>query len=527
MSAEAQQPRIAKPAFALCLSQLRKWEAQMLAIHPHGALIERAGAALAQVATQMLQQLPAASANHLHLEVLGLAGPGHNGHDTLACLRRLQRSGWLCGPLQGLDPATLAALPGRLPAAGLVVDGWLGLGRTRALSAELTEAIAVLRAWRDAATDRRRILAVDLPTGLDPDRGVGDPVAVSANATLALLAPTRGLFSPTGRSYAGEVLAAPLVETPPESPGHRLLRTARDFDGLALARRAAHAHKGMLGELVLVGGAEGTEGAIALAAGGALALSPGKIHVVARSERLTLSAQVMRRTRGWLAQQVASLSPSRLVMGIGCGLGLDDGAEELLDLALQGSQDRVFDADALNLLARRKDGLKRITPGPGLPIAPRIVLTPHPLEAARLLGIGRNDVENDRHTAAQTLAAASGATVVLKGAGTLIASPEGACDILDLAGPALAQAGSGDVLSGVLCALLALHPSLPAQHLAAAAAYLHAEAARRWSVRTGQLAGLSMDTLSQEISRVFAELDAHPSPATDAALPAFNHPVDA
>jgi len=519
MAHEPLQRRIVKPGFALCLSQLRQWEAQMLAIHPHGALVERAGAALAQLATEMLQQLSRSSTTHAQLEVLGLAGPGYNGQDTHACLRRLQRCGWLCSTMDGLDPGTLAPLPGRLPAAGLVVDGWLGIGRSRALSAALTEAIAVLRAWRDAAPDRRRILAVDLPTGLDPDCGVGDPVAVSANATLALLAPTRGLFSPAGRMYAGEVFAAPLVEVPPKDQGHRLIRSAHDFDGLALAGRAAHAHKGMLGELVLVGGAEGTEGAIALAAGGALALSPGKVHVVARSERLSLSAQVMRRNREWLAQQAAHATPTRLVMGIGCGLGLDDGAEQLLDLVLEASRDRVFDADALNLLARRKDGLKRVKSDPGLPVAPRVVLTPHPLEAARLLGVERKDVENDRHAAAQTLAADSGATVVLKGAGTLIASPDGACDILDLAVPALAQAGSGDVLSGVLCALLALHPSLPAQRLAAAAAYLHAEAARRWSVRTGQLAGLLMDTLSQEISRVFAELNALPSPANAAALP--------
>jgi hydroxyethylthiazole kinase-like uncharacterized protein yjeF len=510
MTDEPLQPRIEKPGFALCLSQLRLWEAQMLATHPHGALVERAGAALAQLATQMLQQLSRSSATHVQLEVLGLAGPGHNGQDTRACLRRLQRSGWLCNIVEGLDAQTLAPLPEKLPAAGLVVDGWLGIGRNRALSAALTEAIAVLSAWRDAAPDRRRILAVDLPTGLDPDRGVGDPVAVSANATLALLAPTRGLFSPAGRMYAGEVFAAPLVEVVPEDPGHRLIRTARDFDGLALAGRAAHAHKGMLGELVLVGGAEGTEGAIALAAGGALALSPGKIHVVARSERLSLSPQMMRRTLAWLAQKAANATPARLVIGIGCGLGLDDEAEQILDLVLKGSQDRVFDADALNLLARRKDGLKRMKSGPGQPITSRVVLTPHPLEAARLLGVERKDVENNRHAAAQTLVADSGATVVLKGAGTLVASPDGACDILDLAAPALAQAGSGDVLSGVLCALLALHPSLPLQRLAAAAVYLHAEAARRWSVRTGQLAGLSMDTLSQEISRVFAELDAPP-----------------
>jgi hydroxyethylthiazole kinase-like uncharacterized protein yjeF len=219
---------------------------------------------------------------------------------------------------------------------------------------------------------------------------------------------------------------------------------------------------------------------------------------------------MMRRTLAWLAQKAANATPARLVIGIGCGLGLDDEAEQILDLVLKGSQDRVFDADALNLLARRKDGLKRMKSGPGQPITSRVVLTPHPLEAARLLGVERKDVENNRHAAAQTLVADSGATVVLKGAGTLVASPDGACDILDLAAPALAQAGSGDVLSGVLCALLALHPSLPLQRLAAAAVYLHAEAARRWSVRTGQLAGLSMDTLSQEISRVFAELDAPP-----------------
>ena len=489
----------------------------MLALHPPGALIDAAACALAQLAARMLQRLPARSSTPSKPAVLGLVGPGHNGEDTLGCLRRLSRNGWLCTSLQGLEPTTLGTLDSHLPDTGLVIDGWLGLGRNRPLSAALSAAIARLSVWRAASPESRQILAVDLPSGLDPDGGVGDPIAVAANTTLALLAPARGLFSPCGRAHAGKVFVAPLVGLRPRQLDHRLIRDPQAFRDLQLAKRPVHVHKGMLGEVVLVGGSKGTDGAIALAAAGALALSPGKVHVVSPSDRLRLPMQVMHRSLEWYQQQSGRTTsspaiPSRQVIGIGCGLGEDESAQNLLDRALESGQDLVLDADALNLLARNKALLKkrvfRHAQGAKSTIpTPRTVLTPHPLEAARLLDLSRDAVERDRHAAACALARQSEAVVLLKGAGTLIASPEGDCDIVDLAAPALAQAGSGDVLCGVVCALLALHPSLPAHRLAAAAALLHAEAARRWSQRTGQVAGLSMDTLAQEVSGVFAEFD--------------------
>ncbi|NCW19274.1 MAG: NAD(P)H-hydrate dehydratase, partial [Betaproteobacteria bacterium] len=270
----------------------------------------------------------------------------------------------------------------------------------------------------------------------------------------------------------------------------------------------------------IVGGARGMEGAVSLAVKGCLAIGVGKCFVLpleARSSFHTWPAQVMRCSPAGFAAVLAH--PQRQVIAIGCGLGAGARAIKYLRDALSSTLDLVIDADGLNLLASAPELMEQLrlslsassqsaasAEAIGLEHRRRVVLTPHPLEAARLLGVSRDAVENDRFAAIDALVSRSGCTVILKGAGSLVQSPLMQSLIIDCAAPALAQAGSGDFLCGMVAALLARHRGVEPQVLAAAAAWLHADGAARWSQSKRQSHALSFDALSEWISDSFAQL---------------------
>ncbi|MEZ5502510.1 MAG: NAD(P)H-hydrate dehydratase [Halioglobus sp.] len=348
---------------------------------------------------------------------------------------------------------------------GVIVDAMLGTGLGGEVRGEYAEAIAAVNA------SGLPVLAVDIPSGLCSDTGRVLGSAVRADLTVTFIGLKRGLFTLQAPDYVGAVqfsdLAVPAaVYTAVPAQCHRL-----ELDLLleCLPTRPATAHKGLFGTVLVVGGDYGFAGAAAMAAEAALRCGAGLVQVATRPEHV---AALVARTpevmpRG--VQSGAEFAPmvdAADVLVLGPGLGQSPWAVALLQLAIASGKPLVMDADALNLWAAGTLG--------ELEPAGNRVMTPHPGEAARLLGSNSADVQADRFAAARALQQRYGGVVVLKGNGSLITA--GAEILLsDYGNPGMASGGMGDVLSGVIGALLAQH--LAPLEAAALGVCLHGAAA--------------------------------------------------
>jgi len=456
----------------------RMAESLALAQHPPGALMARAGLAVAQLAMAL-----APHARVVHV----FAGPGNNGGDGLVAARHLHGAGvQVLVTLLG-DPARLptdaAAALRHATAAGvalrrwtgttdaltvpceLAIDALLGLGAARAVTGDLADAITAINQCG------ARVLAVDIPSGLNPDTGaaLGGPL-VRAHSTLSLLTLKPGCFTAEGRDHAGQVWLDSLGVA---AGGATAFLTGTPQ---AVARRHA-AHKGSHGDVAVIGGAHGMLGAAWLAARAALAAGAGRVFVSLLDEQAAqVDAQrpeLMARPHGWRSAP-GVLDKTTVV----CGCGAGDSLAEVLPPLLAHAARLVLDADALNTIALE----------PGLLSALRAraargratVLTPHPLEAARLLGCSVAQVQHDRVAAAVALAERCGTTVVLKGSGSVVASVGALPCINPTGNGALATAGTGDVLAGWIGGLWAQPDAPGAQEVAAAAVWHHGRAADRF-----------------------------------------------
>lgn len=382
-------------------------------------------------------------------------GPGNNGGDGLVMASCLHRNGVRVsvthlpgsGPMpsdarRALDEAIAAGVPfGPPPSAHQVegaVDALLGLGQDRPASGALAGLVMALHQCQVP------ILSLDVPTGLDADSGValGDAV-VRAQLTLSMLTLKPGLFTGVGRDLAGEIwwstLGADLSSAHPDA----YLLGAAQAD--ALPGRAHAGHKGAFGDVWVLGGAAGMQGAARLAARAALAAGAGRVYLatLADGAGAGLPSALMVRDAATLQQPVL-LSSVTVVAGCGGGPAI---ASEL-PAPIRHAARLLLDADALNAVAA-EPGLARALESRGRAGRPT-VLTPHPLEAARLLGSTVAGVQADRLAAARALAARFSAVVVLKGSGSVIATPSGTPWINASGNARLSSAGTGDVLAGWL-----------------------------------------------------------------------------
>ena len=421
--------------------------------HADLPLMERAGLAAAEVARQM--------AGERGGRIVVLAGPGNNGGDAFVAARWLMS--WfhdvqvvfpVDAPSLPRDAAaawqafvaaggtTKAAVDGPSPA--LIVDGLFGVGLSRPIGG----ACAALIEW--ANSTGAPILSLDVPSGLDANTGTAQTPAIRATATATFIALKPGLLTADGPDHCGTISIHSLgLEMPTGYRGHRL-----EWPSLAatlpivLARRSRNVNKGTFGTLGILGGTEGMGGALILAGRAAMRTGAGKVwlgFLMADPPKIDASMpELMLRHAG----PVLDAKLDALV--VGPGLGTSDAARSLLLRALALSIPIALDADALNLIAR-DPALLGATKSR---IAPTLA-TPHPGEAARVLGIDIDTVQRDRMHAARELARSLSANVVLKGVGSVLAHPDETWDINASGGPALATAGSGDVLSGLLGALLA------------------------------------------------------------------------
>ncbi|WP_318190943.1 NAD(P)H-hydrate dehydratase [Marinihelvus fidelis] len=374
---------------------------------------------------------------------------------------------------------------GELPAADLVIDALLGTGLARVVEGQWATAIKAINNHR-AAT-----VSVDVPSGLGADTGHIHGVSVSADVTVTLVGMKRGLLTADGPDCAGKVVFDTLKV--PDTiydalDGDRAVgrRMDRADIGRLLPRRRLNSHKGLFGHVVVVGGNRGMSGAARLAGEAALRAGAGRVTVathpvhahwlnLARPELMTLAVEG--------GDDVPPQPSDSDVIALGPGLGKDGWARSLVPECLGRTTALVVDADGLNLLAALRDSM-------AWPRKGEWVITPHPAEAARLLGQSTAVVQADRFAAAATLAEQYGAVVVLKGCGTVVAAPDGRWSLCALGNPGMATAGAGDVLTGVVAAMLA--QGLPAYDAACAAVVAHA-AAGDVAARNGQVGRLALD----------------------------------
>ena len=430
----------------LAVAALREVERR----HAHAPLMERAGVAAADIAQAML----AARAGR----VIVLAGPGNNGGDALACARRLRERGvdvvvvardgqvWHgeAAKARAALAATDVAIVGNPPpdTPSLIVDGLFGIGLSRAPAVPWST-------WIDWANATRvPILALDVPSGLDAATGVAHAPVIVAAATATFIGLTPGLLTNDGPDCCGEISVHSLgIDDLPRTGVRLEWRALRSQLPGVLARRVRKSHKGTFGRACVVGGAEGLVGAALLAGRAALRLGAGRVVVglAARNPPLVdwLSPELMLR-------EANALGSDHDAWIVGPGLGTGERAQALLEKAAAIDAPLVVDADALNAIATRAELVELISQR----AAPTLA-TPHPAEAARLLGCTTPDVQADRVAAATRLASMLNAQVVLKGSGSIVARPDGTFDVNASGNPALSTAGSGDVLAGMLGALLA------------------------------------------------------------------------
>ncbi len=448
------------------------------AAHASEPLMQRAGGAAAAWAAELSIQR--------ELPVLVLAGPGNNGGDAFEAARLLRERFFDTYVVFAGDPGKLppdaAATHQRFIAAGgttcnaipadgqwsLIVDGLFGIGLARAPAGTYAELIET--ANRLAERDACPLLALDCPSGLNADSGQAFQPCIRASHTLTFIAAKPGLLTAAGPDHCGEIRVARLDLAPESevpSDGRRVSRT--DFAPYLRPRRL-DSHKGSYGSAGILGGAQSMVGAAFLAGRAALKLGAGRVYLGLLDPQppacdLQQPELMLRRPASlWQADLTA----------LACGPGLGSSLEgiELLETAIAGELPLLLDADALNLVAS-EGNLQVALASRGNPA----ILTPHPAEAARLLDCGTAEVQSDRIAAAQEVAERYRCHVTLKGCGTVIAAVDGRWWINSTGNPGMATAGMGDVLSGLVVALLAQGwPAIPAL---LAGVHLHGAAADR------------------------------------------------
>lgn len=491
---------------------LRRIESEAARTLPPHSLMQRAGSAVAR--------LTQACYPHAR-RVVVLAGAGNNGGDGLVAATQLHQAGrdvlvlacgaetlnewrsrlpadaaWAWAQAQTAEVRCALDDHGTLPEADLYIDALLGLGLRGPMRAQMAEIIRRLNAQRGAP-----VLSVDLPSGLDADTGTAIDVCVRATLTLSLLGLKPGLCTGPASSLCGTLWHDDLgVNAATHHPQVAIDATwlGADLIRPLLPDLTQSAHKGRRGDVAVIGGAAGMTGAALLAAHAAAKLGAGRVFVGLLDHQAPavdlLAPELMLRAPAALLDAQGD----RTCLLVGPGAGCDDTARTYLAQALVQPFPLVLDADALNLLAAT-DSLQTLLRQRN-PIT--TLLTPHPLEAARLLGSSVQVVESDRLSAARTLAQRFACWIVLKGHGTLIVSPQQTAWINATGNGLLATAGSGDVLAGSTAALLAATGQASS---VLAAVWLHGQAATHYAHAHGPC-GLTAATLPSWMAASWADL---------------------
>jgi hydroxyethylthiazole kinase-like uncharacterized protein yjeF len=399
------------------------------------------------------------------------------------------------------EGSELAPLRRSMAGARCVVDALFGTGLDRPLRGFLAQIVELIN---EASC---RCVALDVPSGLDADSGGALGVAILADATITFGHLKIGLLTPDGARLAGDIHVVDLGVPDGKILSH-VGHTAEVIHPALLrpyfVPREANAHKHAAGNVLVIAGSPGKIGAAKLAAEAALRAGAGLVttctwpEAAAALEPRFVEVMLARLDRERLSASIDEALVGRHAVAIGPGFGLDEAARLVTEHVVLGWDGvKVVDADAISLFAGRADLLATARG--------RLVLTPHPGELGRLLGTTSRAIEQDRLGAVREAVRRTKATVVLKGARTMIGAPDGRVLLCMAGNPVLATAGSGDVLTGIVTAFACAMPPTAA---AAAGVYVHALAGDAWRARTGSDRGLFAGELGDEVPRVLALLRA-------------------
>ena len=482
------------------------------------ALMERAGLESARYIRRLRAPL-------FGVPIVVLVGPGNNGGDGLVIARHLHRWGarvtaYICRDRRAPDPkldivnsldipviaasddAGLARLSALLDTAHVVVDAVLGIGRIRPLTGTVRDILDMLMATK-AQRDNLRIVAIDVPSGMDADSGNADPACPAVDITLAMGYPKVGHYA---YQAAARISALDVVEI---GLPHGLdddvplsLMTAANMRPL-LPLRASDAHKGSFGKTMVVAGSQNYIGAAYLAGSAATRIGsglvtialPASIQTAVASKAIEPTYLPLAESSPGVVKPSAANDVSDTMDGynsllVGCGMGQAADTRAFIEAMLYSRaplSPMVIDADGLNALAT--------TPHWWEHIPHTAILTPHPGEMARLTSMSTRDVQSDRIGVAVKSAARWNKIVVLKGAHTVVAYPDGRAILSPFANPGLATAGTGDVLAGSIAGLLSQGAS--PEHAAALGVYLHGLAGERVRDRLGDTGMVASDLLPE------------------------------
>ncbi len=489
---------------------------------PGLVLMENAGRGATDVIVEMLAA--GRGRGVAGARVVVVCGSGNNGGDGFVVARRLLTLGAsprvvLCAQRQRLkgdalanadawiglggdvvevtDEGGLAIVGQELEAADLIVDALLGTGLDRDVSGLLA---AVIHRLDDAVAP---VVAMDIPSGLDANTGAVLGAAVHCTATVTFAQLKCGLLSTVAAGYVGQLhvvdIGVPAGRV--EQIGSRAAVVEAGDVRRWLSRRPIVSHKGSAGRVVAFAGSPGKTGAALLVSRGALRAGAGLVTIAALPAAAdAIEARVLEEMTYRLDRDDAEPSLGRILqnvaaVAIGPGLGLDAWARRVVDhVVLRHGGPVVVDADALTLFGGTAGELMAAA-GPRL-------LTPHPGEMGRLLGISAEQVERDRFEAVERCCEVTGAVVLLKGPHTIVGAPDVEPLVVSSLAPALATGGAGDVLTGI-CAALACH--LPLRQAATVAAYVHGRVAVSWMGR-GADRGLLAREIADGIPREMAVL---------------------
>lgn len=457
-------------------------------------LMERAGSVAYEI---LLEQWPQAQ------KICVMCGTGNNGGDgfviaRLAVEQQKQVAVFIVGDKNKITGDALAAMQrlhgagleptdydgGKLPEADVVVDAMFGTGLVNSVEGIQRQAIIAINQHPAAK------LAIDVPSGLHADTGQSLRAVVKADCTVSFIGLNQGLFTADGPDVCGKILFNNLRI--PEAAYEKVSPSAQRIDYAALQHllkpRHKNSHKGVYGHVLVIGGDVGMSGAARMAAEAALRCGAGLVSVATRQAHASVLNSGRPEIMAHPVEDEIGLQPlleRATVVVVGPGLGKSEWAQTMFALAFNSDKPMVVDADALNLLAR--ENLRR----------DNWILTPHPGEAARMLDVSIQKIQHNRFVAAEQLVERFDGTVVLKGNGTIIQTSLGngieIPQLCDQGNPGMASGGMGDILSGILAALLAQGMSL--RDAAALGVALHAAAGDAAAKGAGERGLLASDLL--------------------------------